>query len=421
MRLRVPKFRTILQAAAGIAVLVLAIRTHNRPSPAPRYLPAMAVAVEHGNVAAVKMLLQLGVSPDSLGKDGRPLLLTVLARNDSITRTLIEGGADPNLAFEMVLIPGGRFRMGSPATERKRKADEGPQVDVDVEPFYMGKFEVTWELYNEFLATYSQLGMTQYKRPPPAQLADAVTYPTPIYDIEAGPKLQRMGGRVGQYPAVIMSRFAARQFTKWISRKTGRFYRLPSEAEWEYACRAGTSTAYSFGDNPKQLAEYGWFIDNSELKDGDSGYHPVGQKKPNPWGLYDMHGNVAEWVIDQYAADSYASLAGSGVVPASKTVRWPTKRYPGVIRGGGYESEPEQCRSAARYVARVSLNMDDPEVPKSAHYDVNGFWVGFRIVSPVREPPEAEKLRWWNADDPVTIETIERDREIHEVIIPPAK
>jgi formylglycine-generating enzyme required for sulfatase activity len=381
----------------------------------------MAAAVENDNVQVVRALLQLGVPPDSLNRDGRPVLLhTFLARDEPLTRVLLEAGADPNHAFELVLIPGGRFRMGSPATEAKRRADEGPQVEVEVEPLYMGKFEVTWELYNAFLATYGRLSMTNYSRPPPGRLADAVTYPTPLYNIEAGPMLDRMGGFAGRYPAVTMTRFAARQFTKWLSKKTGRFYRLPSEAEWEYACRAGTTTVYSFGDNPKHLVDYGWFVDNSVLKDGDPGYRQVGQKRPNPWGLHDMHGNVAEWVVDQYAADSYALLAGRGVISASKAVRWPIKRYPGVIRGGGYESEWEECRSAARYVAKKALNNTDPQDPKSPHWEAAAYWVGFRIVSPLREPPEAEKLRWWNADDPVTIESIKRDREIQELIAPPA-
>ena len=109
-----------------------------------------------------------------------------------------------------------------------------------------------------------------------------------------------MGGRQGRLPAVIMSQFAAKQFTKWLSAKTGRFYRLPTEAEWEYAARGGTNTAYFFGDDAKKLGDYAWFYDNSELPDQEPGYREVGQKKPNPYGLYDIYGNVGEIVIDQY-------------------------------------------------------------------------------------------------------------------------
>ena len=96
-------------------------------------------------------------------------------------------------------------------------------------------------------------------------------------------------------PVGNVTQYAASQFCKWLSAKTGHFYRLPTEAEWEYSARAGSSTAYYFGDDPKMIEQYAWSFENSE----DS-YHPVGQKKPNAWGLYDMHGNVAEWTLDQY-------------------------------------------------------------------------------------------------------------------------
>jgi formylglycine-generating enzyme required for sulfatase activity len=318
------------------------------------------------------------------------------------------------VSFDMVAISGGKFKMGSPDSEKKRKADEGPQLDVTVEPFYLGKYEVTWDLYNEYLETYSALSLKKNLEHVPAEkIADAISYPTPIYDIEAGPALQRMGGRTGDLPAVIMSHYAAKQFTKWLSAKTGRFYRLPTEAEWEYAARAGTNTAYSFGDDPKQLKEYGWFMDNSELKDGDPGYHPVGQKKPNPWGLYDMYGNVAEIVFDQYDPEQYKQFAGKPV-SAHDIIRWPDKQYPRTARGGGFESEADQCRSAARQKITVADNTKDPQNPKSPYWLTQGFSIGFRLCSPAKEPTDAEKHKFWDVDNEPVKDIMARDREIRQ-------
>ena len=114
------------------------------------------------------------------------------------------------------------------------------------------------------------------------------------------------------YPAISMTQHAANKYCQWLSAKTGQFYRLPTEAEWEYACRAGTTTAYSFGDDVSALKDYGWYEDNSDFK-----YQKVGKKKPNPWGLYDVHGNVAEWCLDQYAPD-YGFLAEGATGPCGR-------------------------------------------------------------------------------------------------------
>ncbi|HSU65499.1 MAG TPA: formylglycine-generating enzyme family protein, partial [Tepidisphaeraceae bacterium] len=237
-----------------------------------------------------------------------------------------------------------------------------------------------------------------------------------MYDVEAAPKLERMGGRGPQFPAVIMSQFAARQYTKWLSKKTGRFYRLPSEAEWEYAARANTKTAYFFGDDPAKLGDYAWFNKNSNEPDGDTGYHPIMQKKPNPWGLYDIYGNVSEWCIDQYDAEWYKQFAGK-TTPAEKTINWPTKLYPRVLRGGFYDSEAAECRSASRLPTNRLMNAIDPQIPKSPHWMSDGFFLGFRVVSPVKPPAtDEERNKWWNADDPVTTEVIKRDRERKELV-----
>ena len=319
--------------------------------------------------------------------------------------------------FKMVPIPGGTFTMGSPDSEKDRKDDEGPPHEVQVEAFYFGEHVVTWGEYNLFLDNYNRLSSKPPVTIPNDKLADAVTYPTPMYDVEAAPKLERMGGRGPNFPAVIMSQFAARQYTKWLSKKTGRFYRLPSEAEWEYAARAGTKTAYFFGDDPAQLGDYAWFNKNSNEKDGDTGYHPIMQKKPNPWGLYDIYGNVSQWCVDQYDEKAYAAFAGK-TTNWKDTIVWPTKQYPRVLRGGFYDSEAVECRSASRAGSNKLMNAVDPQLPKSPHWMSDGFFIGFRVLSPVKEPSEEEKAKWWNVDDPITAEVIKRDRERKELVTP---
>src|SRR5262249_36634226 len=129
----------------------------------------------------------------------------------------------------------------------------------------------------------------------PSELAaDAVTKPsTPYVDETYG------YGRDG-YPVLCITHHAAMEYCRWLSARTGKLYRLPTEAEWEWACRAGTTTAYSFGDDPGKLDEHAWFDKNS----GDTP-HKVGTKKPNPWGLHDMHGNIAEWCLDHYHPATY--------------------------------------------------------------------------------------------------------------------
>ena len=196
--------------------------------------------------------------------------------------------------YQMVAIEGGEFLMGSPETEADRQANEGPQVVVRVDPFWIGKYEVTWDEYEPFMITqvdrFKQGARMDYDSDVHT-LVDAVSQPTAPYT--------EMSFGMGQkgYPAISMTQHAANKYCQWLSAQTGHFYRLPTEAEWEYACRAGTTTAYSFGDDPARLGEYAWYYDNSNEK-----YQKVGQKKPNPWGLHDMHGNVMEWTADQYVA-----------------------------------------------------------------------------------------------------------------------
>ncbi|MEQ9412009.1 MAG: formylglycine-generating enzyme family protein [Fuerstiella sp.] len=297
------------------------------------------------------------------------------------------------VAIEMVPIPGGSFTMGSPETEPGREADEGPQVTVELSPFWMGKYEITWDQYeiwgeNIDIARRSIFGFEASARD---EVADAVTRPTPPYtDMSFG-----MGKR--RNPAICMTQHAARTYCKWLSAKTGHYYRLPTEAEWEYACRAGTKTAYSFGDDPALLDDYAWYDQNSE----DS-YHEVGQKKPNPWGLYDIHGNVAEWTLDQYLPDAYASYTNGVKNP----LKVPSKLFPRVVRGGGWDDEPKLLRSAVREGSSDEWKQQDPQIPQSIWYHTDALGVGFRVVRPLTEPSAEEKAAYWEKTAPVQLDPV---------------
>ncbi|NQU23648.1 MAG: formylglycine-generating enzyme family protein, partial [Candidatus Nealsonbacteria bacterium] len=179
-------------------------------------------------------------------------------------------------------------------------------------------------------------------------------------------------------------------YCKWLSAKTGRFYRLPTEAEWEYACRAGTTTAFSFGDNTDDLDDYAWHYDNADDK-----YHKVGEKKPNPWGLYDMHGNVMEWVLDQYVVDFYKQFEGKTTLRPIATA---VEEYPRVARGGSFWDDPEELRSTARRASHPDWKDQDPQIPRSIWYQTQPWCPGFRVVRPLKVPDEEEaKLYEWDA------------------------
>jgi len=293
--------------------------------------------------------------------------------------------SNTEVTFDMVPIPGGEFLMGSPSSEPGRNKDEGPQHKVMIEPFWMGKHEVTWEEFELWsLLLDRKMRKFQDIKPTPLDLrADAVTKPTPPYT-----DMSFDMGKDGGYPAICMTQHACKKYCEWLTAKTGIYYRLPTEAEWEYACRAGTTTAYSFGDDPSKIDDYAWHTGNCE-EDGKKKYHPVGKKKPNPWGLYDMHGNVAEWVQDKYEADFYQKF------PADKAAVFPLcvadVEYPRVARGGSWMFEPVQARSAARLASDPEWKQQDPQLPKSAWYMTDAQFVGFRVIRPFRVPTIEER------------------------------
>lgn len=256
--------------------------------------------------------------------------------------------------------------MGSAKTDKAAKPDEGPAKSIELSPYWIGAYEVTYDEYDAFFKDES------FSR---NQVTDAVTRPSPPYiDLTLGM------GKEGGFPANSMSHYGALMFCRWLYKKTGEFYRLPTEAEWEYACRAGTTTIYPFGNDAATLSKYAWFKKDSEEK-----YHKVGGKEPNAWGLYDMLGNVAEWTMDQYDEKYFTGVASSKnpLVPA-------TARHPRTLKGGNYQDPAELLRPSARLKSSLDWNRRDPQIPRSRWWNADAPFVGFRIVRPATKPSAAE-------------------------------
>jgi formylglycine-generating enzyme required for sulfatase activity len=273
------------------------------------------------------------------------------------------------VSFEMVPIAGGEFEMGTGT-----RKDESPKRKVRIDPFWMGAREVTWDEYRLFM--FSQMAKENVNKD---AVVDEISRPTrPYVEMSFG-----MG--IDGYPAISMTQHAANKYAEWLSAKTGHFYRLPTEAEWEYACRAGTTTEYSFGKDVSQLGEYAWFESNSDGK-----YQKVGTKKPNPWGLYDMHGNVMEWTLDQYNPAGYVGLGTDNPWNVS------TEPYPQAVRGGSWIDQPEQLRCGARVGSDPTWKQQDPQLPKSIWYHTDAQGLGFRLVRSIKVPDAEQMYKYWN-------------------------
>lgn len=288
-------------------------------------------------------------------------------------QSYVESIAGTEVKFTMLPIPAGSFTLGSLPEEKGRNPDEGPQRKITLPGFWMGKCEVTWNEYEVFMFASDTTEAAK------KGAADAVSHPTKPY-VEMSFGMGRDG-----FPAISITQHAANKYCEWLSAKTGHFYRLPTEAEWEYAARAGTTTAYSFGDDPALLAHYACFKAEQ--------YAKVGSRKPNPWGLHDMHGNVLEWTLDQYLPDAYARLSND-----SSRGTWvkSTQPYPHVARGGSWNDPAPALRSAARRASSPDWKELDPQLPKSVWYHTSAPWIGFRVVRQSEIPSAEEMYRYWN-------------------------
>jgi formylglycine-generating enzyme required for sulfatase activity len=293
---------------------------------------------------------------------------------------------DMTAKFDMVWVPGGEFTMGSPDTEPGREANEGPRHKVKVGGFWMGKCEVSWDEFDLFWfdETFLKADDTAAKKLGP----DAVTRPTNTF-VDATYGHEREG-----HPAICMTHHAAMMYCEWLRKKTGRAYRLPTEAEWEYAARTGKGDGpYFFGDDPKGLDAYAWYKENSPDEDHPKGTtHKCGSKKPNPFGLHDMYGNVWEWTLDQYDAKAYEKFAKNALSIRPVTV--PTdEKWAHVVRGGSWIDKAEKLRSASRRVSDPSWMKWDPQEPQSIWWLTRMDVIGFRVVLAEEEQPELAGLK----------------------------
>jgi formylglycine-generating enzyme required for sulfatase activity len=305
-------------------------------------------------------------------------LLTILGAHTFLVGLLAQNKATvaipgSNVSFDMVLLTGGSFRMGSPVGEVGRAEDEG-QHAVYLDSFWLATTELTFDAFFlfQFRSFDADVSLDTF-----GFSADAVSRPSPpYYDFTYG------RGKAGGFPATTMTQQSALRYCQWLSDKTGDFYRLPTEAEWEYACRAGTNTAFSWGEDPQKVGDYAWYYENSA-----GSYQKVGTKKPNRWGLFDMHGNVAEWCLDFYTVDYFTKL------DAGSTNPWiiPTKKHSRTVKGGCFEDYSEALRSADRRKSDPKWQARDPQIPKSKWWNPESPFVGFRLVKEVRRRSKAER------------------------------
>ncbi|NJK97999.1 MAG: SUMF1/EgtB/PvdO family nonheme iron enzyme [Bacteroidales bacterium] len=287
-----------------------------------------------------------------------------------------------SIAFDMVAVPGGTFKMGSPKDEPLRDDDEGPVRAVKVSSFWMGKVEVSWDEYLTFFKATSSQGRTEGQTIKPKNV-DAISGPTPPWGAPD------QGWGKGSRPAITMSWHAASVYCEWLSKVTGKKYRLPTEAEWEYAARGGTSKPYFFEGDPKKFTSGGLLkkifgTDTSNIASKviykENSFSRTQEPEvvgENPFGLKNMLGNVSEFCSDYYAPTAYQGDKGKLIVDP----KGPRKGSEHVIRGGSYKSDAKDTRCAARdYTRTKEWLMTDPQMPKSIWWYSDCIDVGFRVV-----------------------------------------
>lgn len=272
--------------------------------------------------------------------------------------------ANSNISFKMVAIHGGVFSLGRTPEALEKEDDEIPAKNISVTDFWMAETEVVYDLF--------QLFFEESKDPLPK--VDGITRPSPPYiDFTLGM------GKTGGFPANSMQQYGAIMFCKWLYQKTGVFYRLPTEAEWEYAAKLNLDS--QIAQDSVLLGNYEWYSNNSENK-----YHMVASKQAGKIGLYDMLGNVAEWTLDQYDNSYYSKIEEGSINPLSPKL----KRHPITVRGGHYNTPFKAMRASNRTMSDPLWNRRDPQIPKSKWWNADAPFVGFRLVRPAAQLNEEE-------------------------------
>jgi formylglycine-generating enzyme required for sulfatase activity len=351
---------SIVAATALVAVAAAAPLSSRQAAGTVAQKETPAAAVDAKEMAAVQRVRARIEERARKSSSAKPSPYTVTIPNTTTS-------------YSMAPVPAGEFLMGSAGPGAK--PDEQPQHKVRVDAFWMQAHEVTWDAYLMFMFADQAKEVGS-----PDPIVDALSRPTaPFVEMSFG------RGTTG-FPAISMTQHAANKFAEWLSAKTGEYYRLPTEAEWEYACKAGTETGIASGT----LDDYAWFATNSAQAPFTKGtYHKIGTKKPNPWGLYDMLGNVMEWTLDQYAPYTAA--------PAKNPWVRSTAPYPHVVRGGSWNDDETRVRCAARVPSDASWKKQDPQLPKSIWYMTDAQWVGFRLVRPASLPSAEDMYHAWNS------------------------
>ncbi len=289
---------------------------------------------------------------------------------------------DTDVTIDMVPVLGGEFMMGRSTDEPGMESHEGPPSEVEVSSFWMSSHEITWDQYELYSKEVVEADFTAELLAEFGLEADAIALPSPPYGDEA------YGMGRDNRPAISITQYAALTYAMWLTAKTGEFHRLPTEAEWEYACRGGVYGGYDLESDPDLLDQHEWYAGNS-----DGSYNPVAVKEPNPLGLYDMKGNIAEWTMDQYYEDYHERLNDQEVAldPWFK----PDELYPRAVRGGSWRDSADDIRCTQRRGSEQRWKRGDPQIPKSMWWHTNASFLGFRIVRPLETPTQEEMEEYW--------------------------